>query len=126
MGHTTTGANLVQAAIGCGANGLWGLFAGDFPTLVRDPGDLAFVRCFSGAARLLLSVIPVAASTAAGTGLCFAELRVRPSAPRAGPALALVHRLDASDRYRTALFDQIGGQRLRIGKAIGPRVAASE
>ncbi len=54
------------------------------------------------------------------------ELGVRRLAQRAGAALALVHRLDAGDRDRAALLDQIGGQRLGLGKVVSPRVAAAE
>jgi hypothetical protein len=60
---------------------------------------------------------------ASASGPTVVQLRAR---PRAGAALALVHRLDASDRDGATLLDQIGGQRLGLGKAIGPRVAATE
>ena len=42
----------------------------------------------------------------------------------AGAALALVHGLHPGDRDGVALVDQVGGQRLRRGHRLGPRVAA--
>lgn len=50
------------------------------------------------------------------TPLIVVELSARLLAPCAGTALALVHRLDASDRDLETFLDQIGGQRLGLGK----------